>query len=72
MASRYDHETGNKWKVTNVRNMTDFKGAGFEITIDKGIFEGLDAMISGSLWDLPQELRKNTGDHIDEVLATLD
>ena len=44
--------------------MDGFEDESFEVAIDKGT---LDAMISGSLWDPPPEVRKNTSEYIDEV-----
>ena len=41
-----------------------FPSNNFDVAIDKGT---LDAMISGSLWDPPEQVRRNTGLYIDEV-----
>lgn len=55
-----------QWRVADVRNMDVFGDGEFDVAIDKGT---LDAMISGSLWDPPTEVRRNTGLYIDEVCA---
>ena len=44
--------------------MTEFEDNSFEAAIDKGT---LDAMIWGSPWDPPPDVRKNTSEYINEV-----
>lgn len=61
---RYASEKGIKWKVLDVRNMSEFKDGEFSVAVDKGT---LDAMISGSPWNPPEEVKNNTGNYIDEV-----
>ena len=47
----------------DVRKMA-FEDETFDVAIDKGT---LDTMISGSLWDPPEEVRRCTREYIDEV-----
>lgn len=68
MAARHIAEAPSiSWQEADVRHMTGFADAEFEVAIDKGT---LDAMISGSLWDPPEEVRTNTRLYIDEVGST--
>jgi ubiquinone/menaquinone biosynthesis C-methylase UbiE len=67
MSTQFAAKEGIDWKVADVRHMTDFSSASFDAAIDKGT---LDAMIHGSLWDPPKEVRNNTGQYIDEVSLT--
>jgi EEF1A lysine methyltransferase 4 len=64
MASRFADKDGVEWKVADVRQMAEMGDQDFEVAIDKGT---LDAMFSGSLWDPPDEVKKNTTAYIDEV-----
>ncbi|KAL7268611.1 hypothetical protein RUND412_008759 [Rhizina undulata] len=56
-----------EWVVMDVREMGCEDGS-VDVAIDKGT---LDAMLSGSLWDPPEEVRKNTKAYIDEVARIL-
>ena len=64
MAAKFADIEGIDWRTVDVRNMDDFGSEVFDVAIDKGT---LDAMISGSLWDPPEHVRKNTGSYINEV-----
>jgi hypothetical protein len=66
MASRYAEAEGIEWKVQDIRHMEDFNRGEFDVAIDKGT---LDAFLSGSLWDPPEPVKKNTKSYIDEVTA---
>ena len=55
MAAQYKSIESVDWQIMDVRDMTGFANGAFDIAIDKGT---LDAMISGSLWDPPPEIRK--------------
>ena len=64
-ASRYASQQDSiNWQVMDVRHMTEFDDNSFEVAIDKGT---LDAMIWGSPWDPPPDVRKNTSEYISEV-----
>jgi len=68
MASRFSAKEGIDWKVADVRDMKDFGDGVFDAAIDKGT---LDAMIHGSIWDPPEDVRRDTGRYIDEVSERL-
>lgn len=62
MKSKYaDLET--QWKVMDVREL-ELPDGSVDVAIDKGT---LDAMIHGSLWDPPADVRSNVGRYADEV-----
>ena len=52
------------WEVMDVRHL-DFEESRFDVAIDKGT---LDAMLHGSLWNPPVDVRKSVADYINEVL----
>jgi hypothetical protein len=60
-AKHADMET--QWCVMDVRNL-ELPDASIDVAIDKGT---LDAMIHGSLWDPPEDVRSNVGKYVDEV-----
>lgn len=69
MAARFAAEVTEgsiEWRVGDVRKMSNvgLKDGEFDVVIDKGT---LDSMISGSLWDPPEEVKYNTKAYIDEV-----
>lgn len=54
-----------KWLQIDVRDMSgSIAGESVDVAIDKGT---LDAMLHGSLWDPPEEVRENVGRYVDEV-----
>jgi hypothetical protein len=57
---------GMEWEVMDVRDMT-FQDSVFDLAIDKAT---LDAMLYGSLWDPEDEVRKNVGAYVNEVIAS--
>jgi hypothetical protein len=62
MKTKYsDLET--QWCVMDVRELQLPDGS-VDVAIDKGT---LDAMIHGSLWDPPADVRSNVGKYVDEV-----
>ncbi len=54
------------WEVMDVRHL-QYEVSRFEVAIDKGT---LDAMLHGSLWDPPADVRANVAQYVDEVLQT--
>ncbi len=52
-----------RWSVMDVRKL-QFPDGSIDVAIDKGT---LDAMIHGSLWDPPEDVRSNVGQYVDEV-----
>ncbi|KAF2476272.1 uncharacterized protein BDR25DRAFT_210900, partial [Lindgomyces ingoldianus] len=57
-----------EWRVLEVRHVEDMKDGGFKVIIDKGT---LDSMISGSMQDPPEVVKKNNRSCIDEVIRVL-
>jgi hypothetical protein len=51
------------WKVMDVRDIK-LEDGGVDVAIDKGT---LDAMLHGSLWDPPDDVRESVGKYVDEV-----
>lgn len=51
------------WRVMDIRNM-ELEDKSIDVAIDKAT---LDAMIHGSLWDPPEDVRENVGKYVDEV-----
>ncbi|KAF2752073.1 S-adenosyl-L-methionine-dependent methyltransferase [Sporormia fimetaria CBS 119925] len=68
MGTRNAERDGIDWKVADVRDLKDINDASMDVAIDKGT---LDAMLSGSLWDPPEPVRKNTTAYIDQVVRVL-
>lgn len=52
-----------KWLYMDARHMS-FPDKSIEVAIDKST---LDAMIHGSQWDPPADVRENVGKYVDEV-----
>lgn len=57
-------EDGVVWKYGDVRNLVDIPDGSIDVAFDKGT---LDAMIYGSPWDPPNEVRENTAKYMTEV-----
>ncbi|CAD6440197.1 e348e4a1-4fd9-45a3-b1eb-fc42f559b4e1 [Sclerotinia trifoliorum] len=66
MSKKYS-DLNTTWTVMDVRNMKLEDGE-IDVAIDKGT---LDAMIHGSMWDPPQDVRENVGRYVDEVARVL-
>jgi hypothetical protein len=62
METKYSNPK-TRWSVMDVRELQLPDGS-VDMAIDKG---ALDAMIHGSLWDPPEEVRSNVGKYVDEV-----
>lgn len=52
-----------RWRVMDVRQL-ELPDGSVDVAIDKGT---LDAMIHGSVWDPPDDVRSNVGQYVDEV-----
>lgn len=65
MAARFQETDDLDWRIMDVRDMLGIATASIDVAIDKGT---LDAMIYGSLWDPPEEVRGDTERYIDEVV----
>ncbi|KAI7152970.1 hypothetical protein KC349_g8664 [Hortaea werneckii] len=59
---------GLTWVCEDVRNMPNIESRSIDVAFDKGT---LDAMIHGSPWDPPDEVKDNTGRYMKEVSRTL-
>ena len=62
MRSKYA-DVDTQWEVMDVRNL-GFPDEHFDVAIDKGT---LDAMFHGSMWDPPEDVRKNISEYKAEV-----
>lgn len=62
MKSKYA-QLHSRWCVMDVRSL-ELPDGSVDVAIDKGT---LDAMIHGSLWDPPEDVRSNVGKYVDEV-----
>ncbi|KAK0736324.1 S-adenosyl-L-methionine-dependent methyltransferase [Apiosordaria backusii] len=59
---------GIEWRLMDVRDMKGVEDASVDVAFDKGT---LDAMIHGSPWTPPQEVRDNTSAYLREVHRVL-
>ncbi|KAI7265264.1 hypothetical protein KC343_g3314 [Hortaea werneckii] len=59
---------GLTWVCEDVRDMPNIESRSIDVAFDKGT---LDAMIHGSPWDPPDEVKDNTGRYMKEVSRTL-
>lgn len=64
MRDRHAATPGIEWRLLDVRAMDGLADASVDVAFDKGT---LDAMIHGSPWSPPQEVRDNTGAYLREV-----
>jgi hypothetical protein len=62
MESKYS-SLETTWRVMDVRKL-ELQDGSVDVAIDKGT---LDAMIHGSLWDPPEDVRSNVSQYVDEV-----
>ena len=61
-------EYGIEWRLMDVRDMKGMDDASVDVAFDKGT---LDAMIHGSPWSPPQEVKHNTSTYLREVHRVL-
>ena len=64
MSKQHSHFEGITWMHADVRQLDQIPSESVDVAFDKGT---LDAMIHGSPWDPPDEVRDNTGRYIREV-----
>lgn len=64
MSTQYADKPGLVWICGDVRDMHQIQDQSIAVAFDKGT---LDAMISGSPWDPPVEVRENIRRYLDEV-----
>lgn len=67
MRERYAADTGVRWECADVRSLP-FPDRSYDVAFDKGT---LDAMIYGSPWNPPDEVKENTNRYMNEVAAQL-
>jgi len=68
MSKQHSHFEGITWMHADVRQLDQIPSESVDVAFDKGT---LDAMIHGSPWDPPDEVRDNTGRYIREVFRVL-
>ncbi|CUS10593.1 unnamed protein product [Tuber aestivum] len=68
MRAKCEGFEGLRWEVMDIRDMRGVGDGEVGVAIDKGT---LDAMISGSVWDPPEEVKSNTKAYINEVARVL-
>lgn len=64
MAERHSKVEGIEWKHMDLRNMIDVPDKSIDVAFDKAT---LDAMIHGSPWSPPREVKENTSKYLKEV-----
>lgn len=68
MTKRHSEISGLEWKRADVRDLEMLADKSVDVALDKGT---LDAMIYGSGWNPPDEVRSNTGRYMREVHRVL-
>ncbi|KAH7259345.1 S-adenosyl-L-methionine-dependent methyltransferase [Fusarium redolens] len=68
MTERHKGITGIEWSRVDVRDMPSIATGSIDVAFDKGT---LDAMIYGSPWSPPEEVRENTSKYLKEVHRVL-
>ncbi|PNP78728.1 hypothetical protein FNYG_07870 [Fusarium nygamai] len=68
MTERHQEIAGIQWSRVDVRDMPSIATASIDVAFDKGT---LDAMIYGSPWSPPDEVRENTSRYLKEVHRVL-
>lgn len=70
MADKYAHLSPPvSWQYADVRDMrAQFGDGSFDVAVDKGT---LDAMLHGSVWDPPDDVRDSVGRYVREVKRVL-
>ncbi|KAH7151164.1 S-adenosyl-L-methionine-dependent methyltransferase [Fusarium sp. MPI-SDFR-AT-0072] len=68
MTERHKEITGIEWSRVDVRDMPSIATGSIDVAFDKGT---LDAMIYGSPWSPPDEVRENTSKYLKEVHRAL-
>ncbi|KAM0080486.1 hypothetical protein ACKRZS_007365 [Fusarium odoratissimum] len=68
MTERHKEITGIEWSRVDVRDMPSIATGSIDVAFDKGT---LDAMIYGSPWSPPDEVKENTSRYLKEVHRAL-
>lgn len=69
MSHQYFKLTTIAWAEADVRNMVDIASGSIDVAFDKGT---LDAMVYGSPWNPPDEVKDNTSKYMREVSTATD
>ncbi|KAJ4050135.1 hypothetical protein NW756_006800 [Fusarium oxysporum] len=70
MTERHKEITGIEWSRVDVRDMPSIATGSIDVAFDKGT---LDAMIYGSPWSPPDEVKENTSKYLkEEMMASND
>ncbi|KAH8674001.1 hypothetical protein BX600DRAFT_433598 [Xylariales sp. PMI_506] len=64
MSKRHEGEPGIEWKQMDLRQMDGIESKSIDVAFDKST---LDAMIYGSPWSPPEQVRDNTSRYIREI-----
>ena len=64
MVRRHNAIEGIEWREMDVRNMVGIADKSVDVAFDKGTF---DAMIHGSPWNPPPDVKENTSTYTKEV-----
>jgi EEF1A lysine methyltransferase 4 len=64
MTDRCKNIEGIQWQHMDVRNMTGLGDSSIDVAFDKST---LDAMIHGSPWSPPDDVKANTSEYMKEV-----
>lgn len=67
MTERHKDIPGIQWQRVDVRDMPTVTTGSIDVAFDKGT---LDAMIYGSPWSPPDEVKENTSKYLKEVCTT--
>lgn len=66
MTERHAAISGIEWREEDVRKMDSIPSGSIDVAFDKGT---LDAMIHGSPWSPPDDVKENTSLYLREVYA---
>lgn len=64
MTEKHAAISGIEWREEDVRKMDSIPSESIDVAFDKGT---LDAMIHGSPWSPPDDVRENTSSYLREV-----
>lgn len=68
MTAKHATMSGIEWRKEDVRHMASVPSESIDVAFDKGT---LDAMIHGSPWSPPDDVKENTSQYLQEVYPPL-
>lgn len=68
MTAKHATISGIEWRTEDVRHMESVPSESIDVAFDKGT---LDAMIHGSPWSPPDDVKENTSQYLQEVYPLL-